>query len=408
MSNIIFQTLSGAEKIRSQSNTLTPDFVGVNIGADALAIAQGGTGASAYFDFGSRAIRSSFTAQDGNDLVNKSYADALAAGLLVKDSVRAATATGETLNLSSMPATVDGVTLASGNRFLAKNQATASQNGIYQFNGVGAAATRTADFDGTPSSEVRGGVFTFVQEGTVNEDSGWVLLTNGTITVGTTALSFGQFSGAGQIIAGAALSKSGNTLNVKYDNVTIGLNLSNELEVKDAGITLAKLASDSVDESKLTVSVAGDGLGGGGGAALSVNTGDAVKIDSDAVAVDFALTKTNDNASAITIRKVVYVNAAGNVDLAEKDTANLFESELGVVEDASIDPDEEGKVIFRRGAVIGGFTGLTPGKEYYVDTAGDIALYSAITYAPGEFVMSVGKALSATEIAFNPAYQFTY
>ena len=54
----------------------------------------------------------------------------------------------------------------------------------------------------------------FVEEGTTNADNGFVLTTNGTITVGTTALSFSQFSGAGNITAGDGLNKSGNELSV--------------------------------------------------------------------------------------------------------------------------------------------------------------------------------------------------
>jgi hypothetical protein len=57
-------------------------------------------------------------------------------------------------------------------------------------------------------------MFTFVSEGTVNADSGWVLTTNDTITLNTTNLTFAQFSGAGQIAAGDGLTKSGNTINV--------------------------------------------------------------------------------------------------------------------------------------------------------------------------------------------------
>jgi phage-related tail fiber protein len=61
-------------------------------------------------------------------------------------------------------------------------------------------------------------MFTFVAEGTVNADSGWVLTTNDVITLNTTALTFTQFSGAGQIVAGSGLTKTGNTLDVGTAN----------------------------------------------------------------------------------------------------------------------------------------------------------------------------------------------
>ena len=92
--------------------------------------------------------------------------------------------------------------------------------------------TRTTDADA--SSEVTSGMFVFVEQGTVNADQGFVLTTDGTITVGSTSLSFTQFSGAGQIVAGDAMSKSGNTLNVNDDNITLEVN-SDALRLK--GIT---------------------------------------------------------------------------------------------------------------------------------------------------------------------------
>ena len=105
--------------------------------------------------------------------------------------------------------TIDGVTLVAGDRVLVKNQSTGSQNGIY----VSHATTpfRATDFDA--DSEVTAGAFTFVEEGTTNADSGWVLTTNDDITVGSTAIAFAQFSGAGQVTAGTGLTKSGNTIN---------------------------------------------------------------------------------------------------------------------------------------------------------------------------------------------------
>ena len=77
-------------------------------------------------------------------------------------------------------------------------------------------------------------MFMFVEEGTTNGDNGFVLTTNDTITLDTTDLVFTQFSGAGQVIAGDALSKSGNTLNVNDDNITLEVN-SDALRIK--GIT---------------------------------------------------------------------------------------------------------------------------------------------------------------------------
>ena len=148
---------------------------------------------------------------DDNDAATKAYVDAARAGLDVKQSVRAATTANVDLSSALENGDViDGVTLATGDRVLVKNQSTASQNGIYVVQASGA-AVRATDFDA--DAEVTPGAFAFVEEGTTNADTGWVLTTNGTITVGSTSLAFAQFSGAGNITAGDGLTKDGNTIN---------------------------------------------------------------------------------------------------------------------------------------------------------------------------------------------------
>lgn len=151
----------------------------------------------------------------------KGYVDAARLGLDVKESVRVATTAPLTI-ASDLEAgdVVDGVTLVAGNRVLVKNQSTGSENGIYVVQASGA-AVRATDFDS--SGDVTPGAFTFVEEGTANADSGWVLTTNATITLGTTALTFAQFSGAGSITAGDGLTKTGNTINVvgTADRITV-------------------------------------------------------------------------------------------------------------------------------------------------------------------------------------------
>jgi len=168
------------------------------------------------------------------DAANKAYVDAARTGLDVKASVRAATTAALTL-VSDLENgdTLDGVTLATGDRVLVKNQGTGAENGIYIVAASGAPSRST---DADSNAEVTPGMFTFVEEGTTNADSGWVMTNDGAITVGTTALTFALFSVAGTIFAGDGLSKSGDVLNVntKSDG---GLQItSDELEIKvDAG-----------------------------------------------------------------------------------------------------------------------------------------------------------------------------
>ena len=149
------------------------------------------------------------------DAVTKSYADALVTGLDVKESVRVATTANITLSGTQ---TIDGVNVVAGDRVLVKDQGTAADNGIYDVVS-GGAWTRSSDADNSPSGgEVTSGMFTFVEEGTTNGDAGFVLTTDDPITLGSTALSFAQFSGAGQITAGAGMTKTGNTLDVGTAN----------------------------------------------------------------------------------------------------------------------------------------------------------------------------------------------
>ena len=185
-----------------------------------------------------------------NSLVSKEYVDAIKQALDVKASVRLATTAnlasnynnaGGTLTNSASNAalSLDGVTVVAGNRILVKNQTAGAENGIYVVTTVGDGSTAwvlTRADDANASAEMTGGVFTFVEEGTVGADNGYVFTHNGAPTLGSTALTVSQFSGAGQIVAGDALSKSGNTLNVNDDNITVEVN-SDALRIKGIAAT---------------------------------------------------------------------------------------------------------------------------------------------------------------------------
>ena len=162
------------------------------------------------------------------DAANKAYVDAARSGLDVKESVHVAT-TGPVNLATDLEAgdTIDGHVLVAGDRVLVKNQTTASENGIYVASETGVASRAT---DADSSGEVTSGLFTFVTQGTDNADTGWVLTTDGPITLGTTGLTFTQFSGTGQIVAGEALEKDGATLNVLVDGTSIEVS-SDELRI---------------------------------------------------------------------------------------------------------------------------------------------------------------------------------
>ncbi len=196
------------------------------------------------------------------DAATKAYVDAVKTGLDVKDSVRVATtASGTLASAFDNGSTVDGVTLATGDRIFLKNQSTASENGIYTVNSSGA-PTRAVDFDA--NSEVSGGSFTFVEEGTTNSDSGWVVTNNGSITVGTTSLTFAQFSGAGQLTAGTGMTKTGNTIDVVAGNgITANAN-SVQINTTWAGqaaiTTLGTIASGTWQGDTVAAGYGGTGI----------------------------------------------------------------------------------------------------------------------------------------------------
>lgn len=156
------------------------------------------------------------------DAVTLAQLDARSQGLDSKASVRVATtATGTLASAYENGDTVDGVTLATGDRILLKNQSTGSENGIYTVNASGA-PTRATDADS--SAKVTANLYVFVEEGTTNADTGWTLTNNGAITLGTTALTFTQFTGAGAVTAGAGLTKTGNTLDVVAGDTSLTVN----------------------------------------------------------------------------------------------------------------------------------------------------------------------------------------
>ena len=153
------------------------------------------------------------------DAATKAYVDTTVQGIDWKASVRAATTANITLASALENGDVlDGVTLATGDRVLVKDQSTGSENGIYVVK-VSGAPDRSTDADA--GAEVTANFAVFVQEGTVNADQGYVLINDGAITVGTTALVFTQFTGLGQIIAGTGLDKTGNTLDIDSTVVTL-------------------------------------------------------------------------------------------------------------------------------------------------------------------------------------------
>jgi hypothetical protein len=187
-------------------------------------------------------------AQDG---ATKAYVDSTTAGLSWKAAVRAATTAPGTLATSFANASViDGVTLATGDRILIKNQATASENGLYV---VQASGNPTRSTDANSSANFVDNTAVFVEEGTTLADSAWTLTNNGVITVGTTALVFSQFAGTGG--TGTVTSVSVTTANgfagsvtnpTTTPAITISTNVTGLLKGNGTAISAAVAGTDYV------------------------------------------------------------------------------------------------------------------------------------------------------------------
>ena len=242
--------------------------------------------------------------------VVKTYVDSVAQGLDVKDSVTVIALANLDIAASIAGSVVDGIALADGQRVLLAGQTTASENGIYIVKAA-AVPERAADFASGLSAA---GAFTFVEQGTTYADTGWVCSTNqGSAVVGTDALAFTQFSSAGIVLAGDALEKDGNTLNVLVDDATLEI-VANSL----------RIASSGVDKEHIAAAALGDALSGGAGTAISVTAHSQASVGVHSTGLyaavpqlqQFAASATaadGDSAAATTIAKTPAADSAVQV-----------------------------------------------------------------------------------------------
>ena len=208
---------------------------------------------SGTFDFSPGTLRAGTPSND-SDVTPKSYVDGLVgAGVFWKEPARVASTAN--VNISN-PGTssFDGITLSGGDRILLKNQSSNSENGVYDFNGPSSALTRSSDAN---SADELNGLAIFIKEGTDNADQGYYQSSE-ISSLGSSPVTFVQFTGLGQITAGNGLTKTGNRLDVAVGN---GIQISADAVVFRAGAGLDFGGSDvdvQVDDSSIEINGSGN------------------------------------------------------------------------------------------------------------------------------------------------------
>jgi hypothetical protein len=236
MSSGTVGTITGLATPVNASDAATKGYVDT---ADNLKLNLTGGTMSGAIAMGTNKITGLGTPTADADAVTKSYVDAIAQGIDAKASVVAATTANITLSGAQ---TIDGVSVIAGDRVLVKDQTTQANNGLYLC--ASGSWTRTTDAD-TYAELVA--AYTFVEGGTVNANNGFICTIPTSGTLGSTSITFTQFSGAGQVVAGTGMTKTGNTLNVNTASsarIVVG---ADEIDLATTGVTASTYKSVTVD-----------------------------------------------------------------------------------------------------------------------------------------------------------------
>jgi hypothetical protein len=331
--------IDGGRQIKAATITNAEIAAGAAIAlsklAEAVIQADGGQAFTANQSMGSNKLTSLDDGTDPGDAVNLSQLEAAVAAIAsgsAKNVVRLATTANITLSGTQ---TIDGVAGSADDRIFVKDQTAPEENGLYLMKA--GAWVRTTDAD-TWNELV--GALVPIAEGTVNHDTLWLVTADQGGTLDTTAVTSVQLPGPSDVIAGAGLTRTGQTLDfvtadtsltVGANNVAVnpgeGIEISTGVRVKLDGGTLArsgsglKVADAGITATQIAAAVAGDGLSGGAGSALSVNTDDStIEKSSDALRVkDAGITAAKLGSGA---RRIVRETPSGTVN-GSNDTFTL-------------------------------------------------------------------------------------
>ena len=207
--------------------------------------------------FGNQRLTGLSDPTGAQDAATKNYVDGAvqnaAAGIDSKPSVRVVATSNITLSGTQ---TIDGVSLAAGDRVLATAQSTGSQNGVYVV--ASGAWARATDADQT--GEITPGAFWFVEEGSANGKTQWRCNNTGTVTIGTTAITIVQFGAASSYSAGNGLQLTGTVFAVLLPTGS-GLTASASGVAIDTTVVARKYAGTITHDGSTTSFTITHGLG---------------------------------------------------------------------------------------------------------------------------------------------------
>lgn len=255
--NFVKVTLDGFGRVTGNTAVTTADITSL---VDSTYINAAGDMMTGNLAMGNNVITGVGAPVGGTDATNKNYVDALVSGLSWKQAVKAASTDNIDLATGGL-LTLDNVTLQAGDRVLVKNQTLPAENGIYIV--AAGAWLRSTDMDDAAEFS---SATVYVQQGQTQSDSGWTQ-TAEVVALGTDAVTWNQFTGAGTFVAGVGLDLTGNTFNVNL------------------GAGIAQLPSDEVGvdirtNSALFLTVDGDTVSTATGAQLALRTGTGISQDS--------------------------------------------------------------------------------------------------------------------------------